>query len=97
MAHKILGDQEPKARDKTRSTVDPDARRSRHGAFFDGYLLDILVDADSSIITQINVFPGSFDESAKVFIPQSMACMATNVKCIVKLTSAPQAAQALEN
>ncbi|MDY0169097.1 MAG: transposase, partial [Thermoguttaceae bacterium] len=64
LAHKILGDQEPNARDKTRSTVDPDARRSRHGAFFDGYMLDILVDADSSIITQINVLPGNGDEAA---------------------------------
>jgi transposase len=64
LAHKILGDQEPGARDKTRSTVDPDARRSRHGAFFDGYMLDILIDADSSIVTQINVFPGNGDEAA---------------------------------
>jgi IS5 family transposase len=64
LAHKILGDQEPNAGDKTRSTVDPDARRSRHGAFFDGYMLDILVDADSSIITQINVLPGNGDEAA---------------------------------
>jgi IS5 family transposase len=64
LAHKILGDQEPNARDKTRSTVDPDARRSRHGAFFDGYMLDILVDAHSSIITQINLLPGNGDEAA---------------------------------
>jgi IS5 family transposase len=63
LAHKILGDQEPDARDKTRSTVDPDARRSKHGAFFDGYLVDILVDADSSIITQMNVLPGNGDEA----------------------------------
>lgn len=63
LAHKILGDQDPGAQDKTRSTVDPDARRSRHGAFFDGYMLDILVDADSALITQINVFPGNGDEA----------------------------------
>lgn len=65
LAHKILGDQDdPQARDKTRSAVDPDARRSRHGAFFDGYLLDVIVDADSGIITQINVLPGNADEAA---------------------------------
>lgn len=44
--------------------MDPDARRSRHGEYFDGYMLDILVDADSSIITQINVLPGNGDEAA---------------------------------
>jgi len=64
LAHTILGDQEPNARDKTRSTVDPDARRGRHGEFFDGYLVDILIDADSSIITQVNVLPGNGDEAA---------------------------------
>jgi transposase len=65
MAHKILHDQEnPKAGDKIRSTVDPEARRSKHGDWYDGYLLDILVDADSEIITQINVLAANGQEAA---------------------------------
>jgi len=63
LAHKILADQgNPKAGDKTRSTVDPEARRGKHGDWYDGYLLDILVDADSEIITQVNVLPANGDE-----------------------------------
>lgn len=64
MAHNILHDQEnPKAGDKTRSTVDPEARRAKHGDWYDGYLLDILMDADSEIITQINVLPANGGEA----------------------------------
>ena len=65
LAHKILNDQEhPTAGDKTRSTVDPEARRGKHGDWYDGYVVDILVDADSEIITQINVLPAGGDEAA---------------------------------
>lgn len=65
LAHKILADQEnPKAGDLTRSTVDPEARRAKHGDWYDGYQLDIIVDADSEIITQINVLPANGDEAA---------------------------------
>lgn len=64
LAHKILQDQEnPKAGDKTRSTVDPEARRARHGDWYDGYMMDILIDADSEIITQINVLPANSAEA----------------------------------
>jgi transposase len=65
MAHKVLHDQEnPKSGDKIRSTVDPEARRAKHGDWYDGYLLDILVDADSEIITQINVLAANAEEAA---------------------------------
>jgi hypothetical protein len=65
IAHKILTDQEnPQAGDRTLSTVDPDARRGRHGDWYEGYLVDILMDADSELITQINVLPASGDEAA---------------------------------
>jgi transposase len=64
LAHKILNDQEhPEAGDKTRSTVDPEARRGKHGDWYDGYLLDVLVDADSEIVTQINVLPAGGNEA----------------------------------
>jgi len=65
LAHRILNDQEnPKAGDKMRSTVDPEARRAKHGDWYDGYLLDVLVDADSEIITQLNVLPANGEEAA---------------------------------
>jgi IS5 family transposase len=65
LAHKILQDQEnPKAGDKTRSTVDPEARCGKHGDWYDGYLLDIIIDGDSEIITQINVLPANGEEAA---------------------------------
>lgn len=67
LAHKILDDQEhPGSLDRTRSVVDPDVRRGRHGVWYDGYQIDMLVDADSEIITQVNVLPGNGDEALDV-------------------------------
>jgi IS5 family transposase len=64
LAHKILSDQDhPQDGDKTRSTVDPDARRGKHGDWYDGYLLDVLMDADSELITQTNVLAANADEA----------------------------------
>jgi hypothetical protein len=65
LAHKILDDQEhPHAGDRTISTTDPDARCGKHGQWFDGYLVDSLVDSDSEIITAINVLSAGGDEAA---------------------------------
>jgi transposase len=65
LAHKILEDQEhPHAGDRTISTTDPDARCGKHGHWFDGYLTDILIDADSEIITAVNVLPANGNEAA---------------------------------
>ena len=65
LAHKILSDQEhPQRGQRTRSTVDPDARRGRHGAWYDGYLFDVLIDADSELFTAINVLPACDNEGA---------------------------------
>ena len=64
LAHKILDDQEhPKAGDRTLSTTDPDARCGKHGQWYDGYLIDVSIDADSEIITAINVLPAGGDEA----------------------------------
>jgi transposase len=64
VAHKILADQEnPQAGDRTLSTVDPEARRGKHGDWFDGYMVDILMDADIDLITQINVLPAGGNEA----------------------------------
>jgi hypothetical protein len=65
LAHKILDDQEhPDAGDRTVSASDPEARCGKHGQWYDGYLVDLLIDADSEIITQINVLPANGDEAA---------------------------------
>lgn len=63
LAHKVLADRDdPKAGDKVLSVHDPDARRGKHGDFYDGYLIDIAMDADSELITGINVLPANGDE-----------------------------------
>jgi transposase len=65
LAHKVLADRDdPKAGDKVRSAHDPDARRGKHGDYYDGYLYDVAMDADSEIITAVNVLPGNGDEGA---------------------------------
>jgi IS5 family transposase len=65
LAHKILADREnPKAGDKVLSVHDPDARRGMHGGYYEGYQLDIAMDADSEIITAVNVLPANGDEGA---------------------------------
>ena len=69
LAHKILADQEnPKAGDRTRSTVDADNRRGWHHQWFDGYLLDVMMDADSEVLTAVEVLPGNGDEAANASV-----------------------------
>jgi hypothetical protein len=65
LAHKVLADQEnPKAGDRTRSAVEPEVRRGKHGEWYDGYLLDVMIDADSELITALDVLPANGDEAA---------------------------------
>ncbi len=65
LAHKILADREdPQAGDKVISVHDPDARCGKHGQYYNGYLLDVAMDADSGIITAVNVLPANGDEGA---------------------------------
>jgi transposase len=64
VAHKVLADREdPSGPDQLVSPLDPEARRSRHGEFFTGYLLDVAMDADSQLITAVNVLPGHGPEA----------------------------------
>lgn len=63
MAHKVLADRAPKVPDQVRSAVDPEARRNQHGGFYDGYLLDLCLDADSELITALEVLPANADEA----------------------------------
>jgi transposase len=65
LAHKILADQDdPKAGDRTRSAVEPEVRRGKHGDWYDGYLLDVMMDPDSEVITAINLLPANGHEAA---------------------------------
>jgi transposase len=64
LAHKVLQDRDGDGSDQVRSVHDPDARRGKHGDYFDGYLLDVTMDADSELLTAINVLPGNGDEGA---------------------------------
>jgi Transposase DDE domain len=64
LAHRVLADRDdPDRGDQVRSVVDPDARRGKHGTYFDGYLLDVSEDADSELLTALNVLPGNGDEA----------------------------------
>jgi hypothetical protein len=64
LAHRVLADRDdPDKGDQVQSVVDPDARCGKHGAYFDGYLLDISVDADSEVLTALNILPGNGDEA----------------------------------
>lgn len=65
LVDKLLADRsDPQAKDRLVSAMDADARVGKHGGFFVGYLLDIAIDADSELITSLNVLPGNGAEAA---------------------------------
>jgi len=64
VAHKVLNDREPEAKDKLRSLVDPEVRTGKHGDYYDGYLLDVSMDADSELICAVEVLSANGDEAA---------------------------------
>jgi transposase len=64
LAHKVLNDREPEAKDKVRSLVDHEVRTGKHGDYYDGYLLDVSMDADSELICAMDVLPANGDEAA---------------------------------
>jgi hypothetical protein len=65
LARKVLDDREdPDSKHHLRSLHDPDARSAKHGRFYVGYLVDMSVDADSHIITAMNVLPAGANEGA---------------------------------
>ena len=64
LAKKILFDTiNPSQGDRILSLVDPDARRSKHGEWYEGYSIDISMDADSALITAVNVLSAGGDEA----------------------------------
>jgi hypothetical protein len=76
LAHRVLDDREKFKRKRKRgkskkdkkdllvSVHDQDARWGKHGQTYAGYLLDVAVDADSDIITAVNVLPANGNEPA---------------------------------
>jgi transposase len=65
LVDKLLADRnDPEAQDRLASAVDPDARVGKHGGYFVGYLLDMAIDADSELITSLNVLAGNGAEAA---------------------------------
>lgn len=84
VAHKALADREPEAKDKLVSVHDPDARLGKHGDYYEGYLLDVAVDADSELITGVDVLPANADEAAnaKALIEQEEQAQGNDVEAL---------------
>jgi IS5 family transposase len=80
----LVGQDDPNSPGKIRSTVDPDARRGRHGEYYDGYCVDVLVDADSELFTAINVIPagGSESDDALVLLEQERAAHHNDIEML---------------
>jgi transposase len=64
VAPKVLNDRAPKAQDKLLSLVDREARAGKHGDYYDGYLLEVSMDADAELIGALEVLPANGDEGA---------------------------------
>jgi transposase len=83
VAHRIVDESgDPDAKDRVRSSVDPNVRRGKHGAFYDGYSLDINMDADSELITALAVPPANQDEAgnAAKLVKQEQAAQGNRVE-----------------
>jgi len=64
LAEKITQDcLNPGRGDRTLSVVDPDARRGMHGEFYDGHMLDVMMDADNELVTQMEVLAANGAEA----------------------------------
>ena len=64
IATKILREsRDPSLKDRTLSVVDPDARTGFHHGFYTGYAVNILVDADSGLVTTMDVVASNADEA----------------------------------
>ncbi len=82
LARKVLHDREPGAPDQVRSLTDIDARRNKHCGYYDGYLLDVSMDADSELICAVALLPSNADEAAdaKELIESEEAAHGNNVE-----------------
>ncbi len=83
LAAKILGEQQdPTKNDRMLSIVDPDARRGLHNQYYEGYSMSILVDADSSLCTSIDVLPANADEVRNELIKREEAVHKNDIKTL---------------
>jgi transposase len=83
VAFKLLVDHaDPEAGDRLVSALDADARNGKHGQFYVGYLVDVAMDADSEIITAVNVLPanGTEAEDAATLLHQEEAAQGNDVQ-----------------
>lgn len=80
----LAGHDQPKEAGKIRSVVDPDARRGKHGEFYDGYSIDVMIDADSELFTAVNVYPADGNESADTLtlVDQEMKAQGNQIESI---------------
>ena len=84
LARKVLNDREPKAADKLLSLQDPDARRGKHGSYYDGYQLDVSLDADSGLICGLEVLAANADEAqnAQALIEREEAAHGNDIESL---------------
>lgn len=81
---KVLNDRAPKAKDQLLSHHDPEARTGWHGGYYDGYQLNVSLDADSELITALDVVPANTDEAlqARVLIEQEEAAQGNAIEAV---------------
>jgi transposase len=106
LGHKILADQDnPGAGNRTRSVVDPDARRGKHGDWYDGYLVDVMM-AYQEVRTEHPKIERKLSELVRrhgarrarcrglwrVRCQELMTAMVVNVKRLVLLLALPSCA-----
>ena len=84
LARRIVADRHDGAKDRIRSVEDPDVRTVKHGGFHDGDLLDLIVDADSELITAVDVLAANDDEAAdaKALIDSEEQAHGNDIKAI---------------
>jgi transposase len=84
LVDKLLADRDPQAQDRLVSGVDPEARVGKHGSYFVGYLLDLTMDPDSELITNLNVLPANGAEAADAItlIEQEEAAQGNDVEAL---------------
>jgi transposase len=88
LAHKVLADREAPAKDQAEdrlvSLQDTEARWGNHHGAYVGYLLDITEDADSGMITGVNVLPANGNEvqDASTLIRQEEQAQGNDVQAM---------------
>jgi transposase len=84
LVDKLLADRAPGAHDRLASGVDDEARVGMHGGYFVGYLLDMTIDPESELITNLNVLPGNGAEAADaiLLIEQEEAAQGNDVEAL---------------